>query len=217
MKNTYQLASPSVVIIVCCLMGCGYTILRDFDEEARQAEWAIIDSLTWAPDLTISNIDYEYIPPRPRQDPLDQMVHPSRVRFYVRVANVGNVDFDKAYMLIFRNLNPREYTTNSFLGTLQNQKENTIPASGSHEIKLSASYPADRTSYSFTIVTNPIIQRKLIQELRGHVNDPPIPPITREFRYDNNEARITIPGWEELLHGAQQQKQRHSIHLSRCS
>ena len=48
----------------------GYTILRDLDQEARQAEFAAIDSLVTAPDLTISDIDYEYAPPRERSSPL---------------------------------------------------------------------------------------------------------------------------------------------------
>src|SRR6266850_5433824 len=101
-------------VIIFCLVGCSYTILRDLDEEARQAELAAIQSLTVAPDLTISNIEYEYIPPPARRAPLDHMVEPTLVRFYLTVKNIGNADFNKPYLLVFRNLNPRRDQSNTF-------------------------------------------------------------------------------------------------------
>ncbi len=187
------------------LMGCGYTILRDFDQEAKQAELAAIDSLTSAPDLTISNIEYEYVPPQTRRDPLDQMAYPPKVRFYLTATNIGNAAFTKPYLLVFRNLNPRPYQSNTFSEMLRNQRGETIPVNSDQEIILYFDYPSDSTSYRFTIVTNVIIQHQLIEELERHVKRPPIPALSREFRYDNNESEIAIPGYNEILHGAQQQ------------
>ena len=133
------------------------------------------------------------------------MVLPPLVRFYLTVKNVGNADFTKPYLLVFRNLNPRPYQSNTFGEMLRNQRGDTISAGSDQEIKLTFDYPSDSTSYRFTIVTNPIIQHRLVEDLERYVNRPPIPPLTRELRYDNNEEQITIPGQEELLHGAQQQ------------
>jgi hypothetical protein len=46
MKSVPFLTQIFTGVIILSLMGCGYTILRDFDEEARQAELAAIDSLS---------------------------------------------------------------------------------------------------------------------------------------------------------------------------
>ncbi|RPH38196.1 hypothetical protein EHM92_00615 [bacterium] len=65
-------STPVLVSAVCallCLPGCSYTIVRDLEEEALQAEWAAIDSLTVAPDLSVFNIEYEFIPEQWFQSP----------------------------------------------------------------------------------------------------------------------------------------------------
>ena len=194
------------VILVYYFMGCGYTILRDLDAEARQAEFAAIDSLTSAPDLTITKIEYNYrYLPGPQHviDPIDARGS-YMVTFHLTIENVGNADFTKPYLLVYRNLDPRPYQSNSFGTSLLNQKGETILPDSSQEIKLFFEPQPDSTSYTFTIVTNSIIQGDLIQALERHVNRPLIPPLSREFRYDNNEASITLPGLQEILHGGQQ-------------
>jgi hypothetical protein len=132
-------------------------------------------------------------------------MYPPEVRFYITVRNAGNADFTKPYVLVFRNLNPHPYQTNTFGGLCCNQKAETIPVGGHQEIKFYDDYPDDSSSYSFVILTNPAIQREVIEALGHHSNGPTIPPVSREFRYDNNEARITIPGLKEILYGTQHQ------------
>lgn len=184
-------------------LGCGYTILRDLDEEALQAEYAAIDSLSFAPDLAISNIEYTYIPPPPR-DYMDRHGEQGNGLFIIEITNIGNAEFTKPYVLVFKNLDPRPHQTNNFYGIRCNENMETIPVNGSQVINLPADYPSDSSSYTFIIVTNPIIQREVIKALKYKVNYPPIPPLTREFRYDNNQASITIPGWKEIFQGAKQ-------------
>ena len=86
---------------------------------------------------------------------------------------------------------------------LRDQRGETIAANGDQGIELYFAYPSDSTTYEFTIVSNPIIQHQLIEDLERHVNRPPIPPLTREFRYDNNKAQIPIPALTEFKHGGQ--------------
>jgi len=171
-------------------LGCGYTILRDLDEEERDAEWAIIDSLTVAPDLTISNIEYEYIPEPPRRNPLDNGSDWPSVRFYLTLSNLGNAEFTKPYLLAIRRFGTRKSLGESFDGVLQNVRGASIPAGGYQEIELTFSYPYETTRYCFTIVTNPIIQHDVVVRLGRYRSR--IPPLSRELWYDNNEASTTV-------------------------
>lgn len=187
------------------MMGCGYTILRDLDAEARQAEFAGIDSLVTAPDLTISDIEYEYAPPRERSDPLDQWAYPPQGWFYVTVENIGNAALSKLYLLVFRSLKRLPYESNSFFGIMRNKEGDTLSVNGTDEIEIPFDYPYERTSYEFTLVTDSIIQHLVIEELKNSVWYPPVPPVVREFRYDNNDAEMTIPGYHDILREEQQQ------------
>ena len=204
MNRIHAVTSICLVIILSFLTGCGYTILRDYDEEARQAEWAIIDSLTEAPDLTISSIEYDYIPVQNDwYHPNDFTWVPARVRFYITVSNVGNADFDKPYLLVLGPSNPRQYYHRS-IGAIKNKEREVIPADGEHEIELTLSYPYATASYSFSIVTNYVIQYELMLTLDFHSRHSLTPPLSRELWYDNNEASITIPGLREVKQGEEQ-------------
>lgn len=87
------------LIIQGILTGCGYTIIRDFDEEARQVEWAALDTLTSAPDLIITDVEYEYFPPSGTGF-LGHGYLPARVQFFLTVKNIGNADFTKPYFIV---------------------------------------------------------------------------------------------------------------------
>jgi hypothetical protein len=188
-----------VFIVILALDGCGYTVLRDFAAEATEAEYAVIDSLDLAPDLTITNIEYEYIPSPPRGQ-LSRDLSPPKVQFYITVRNIGNTEFTNPYVLVFRNLSPRQYEYFAFGEARQNQRGETIPVNGDNTIKIWFDYPMDRTTYIFTLLTNSIIQHELIDDLGHHENNPVIPPLSREFYYDNNEASIRIPGWKDIIY-----------------
>lgn len=202
MNSIQPLIIICFVFILHYYIGCGYTILRDFDEEEMQAELAAIDSLIYAPDLTISNIEYTYIPPQPR-DYLDRGGQQGNRLFIIKITNIGNAEFTNPYILVFKNLDPRPYQTNNFHVIRCNQNMETISVDDNQVIKLPAYHLTDSSAFTFIIVTNPIIQREVIKVLSSQVNNPPIPPLSRELRYDNNEVSITKPGWKDLLQNPQ--------------
>lgn len=202
MNRIQPLTIICFVFILDYCLGCGYTILCDIDEEEMQAELVAIDSLTYAPDLTISNIEYTYIPPPPR-DYLDRSGQQGNGLFIIKITNIGNTEFTKPYVLVFKNLDPRLYQTNNFYGIRCNQNMETISVNGNQVIKLPANHLTDSSAFTFIIVTNPIIQREVIKALAYRVNYPPIQPLSRELRYDNNDVGITKPGWKDLLRNPQ--------------
>ncbi len=189
------------------LFGCGYTILRNLEQEAIQAEWAAVDSMRFLPDLTISDVEYEHhYHPGPQNvfDPIDSRGF-HIVTFHLTIKNIGNTDFHKPYMIVFVKEDPQLSETNTFLWKEFNKGEDTIKVGGMQALDLLYEYPFLRSSYNFVILTNPIIQHKVFEELTRRTHAPQI-PLARESRYDNNSARIILPAFEELLHGAQQDK-----------
>lgn len=113
--------------------------------------------------------------------------------------NIGNAALTEPYLLVFRNLKSPPYESNSFFGIMRNKEGDTLSVNGTDEIEIPFDYPYERTSYEFTIVTDPIIQHLVIEELKNRVWHPAIPPVVREFRYDNNDAEMTIPGYHDIL------------------
>lgn len=196
-----------VLVTINILSGCGYTVLRDVGKEEMQAEWVAIDSMHFAPDLTIAKIDYVYLPPNVPEhfiDPID--AHgTAMVRFHLTIENLGNADFHEPYTVVFIKENPRPTEFNTFYSTEFNKHRDTIPVHGRQVINFVNMYPFYKSSYTFVIVTNPIIQNEVVEALRYHTHPQAI-HLTRESRYDNNSARITLPPLEELLYGAQQGK-----------
>ena len=186
------------LILQGILTGCGYTIIRDFDEEARQAEWAALDTLTSAPDLIITDVEYEYFPPS-ETGFLDHGYLPARVQFFLTVKNIGDDDFTKSYCIVFSSLDPPSSIRNPARGLLQNRKGKRILPDSSQEIEIWINQPLESSVYSFTLVTNAVIQRKVIVDLGPYVDAVPDPPRSREFRYDNNEATVTISGLRDFL------------------
>jgi hypothetical protein len=197
------LLTPAFLLAACGLAGCGYTILRDLDEEAWQAEVAAAASLVTAPDLMISNIEYEYIPPQPRRIPYDRMSRPAKVEFYITVTNIGNTEFASPYLLVLKDCDPYSEYARKVRGIRQNSRRERIPPDSTLEITFTTDYPSSHTLYSFTIVTNPIIQRDVVQDLKRYTHNPPLPPLSRELRYDNNESSIDVHGRLNRLYGGQ--------------
>ena len=187
---------------ICRLTGCGYTIIRDLDEEARLAESAAIDSLKSGPDLTISHIYVDYVPPPGRRDPMDQGVYPASVHFMILVRNIGTTSFDKPFLLVMRNLYPRPDEYRTIGGFMRNRRGEIIPAMTTELVELPLDQPRDSTTFEFTIVTNPLVQVRAIQELQRHEHTSP-PQLSRELHYDNNTALITIQGRKSMLEKSQ--------------
>lgn len=202
MKPTKLLIVISIFVVTNILIGCGYTVLRDFEREAIQAEWTAIDSIHYIPDLRIANVEYEhrYHPGSPNViDPIDSRGFHT-VTFHLTIENVGNADFHAPYTVVIKkDRQPGEPYT--LYGMAFNKSSDTMRVGDKQEIELVDQYPYSKSSYNFVIVTNPIIQHNVVEELKN----PPRIPLTRESRYDNNDARIIIPALKELLHGAQQQ------------
>ena len=197
----------TIFVTIHLFSGCGYTVVRDLEREAIQTEWATIDSMHFVPDLIITNIEYEHrYHPGPQNviDPIDSRGFHT-VSFHLTIENVGNADFHAPYTIVLIKENPQPSESNTFYGTEFNKHADTIRVDDKQTIDLVNDYPFLKSSYNFVIVTNPIIQHKVVEELNYHTHAAPI-PLARESRYDNNSARITIPALEELLHGAQQAK-----------
>jgi hypothetical protein len=185
-------------LIVLCLAGCGYTILRDMDEEERQAEWAAIDSLTTGPDLIISDVEYEYIPPEPRRNALDRSISPARGMFYITIKNIGTADIPPQYFISCEKLNPQPYDINKFYSL---EPKSGLPAIGRGRqelLKIYFMYPPDSSTYRFTIITNSIVQNRAYDVLRRSVNTTSVRLRTRELRYDNNNIEVSIPGYLDI-------------------
>jgi hypothetical protein len=192
MVNTRFFIIFSCLIISHIYFGCGYTIVRDYDEEERQAELAAIDSLSSAPDLVISNVGYTYILPPPRQDALDQIVWPPRLQFHITISNIGNADFVNPFLIVYEYPN-HDYEGRRSLSFVQcNKNHESISADSSHIIEFYESYPYKGGIFNFTIVTNPVLQRDLLRILRSQFNGPLTVTKSREIRYDNNESTITV-------------------------
>jgi hypothetical protein len=207
--NKLQLLGNFICVILAQIcIACGYTIVRDLTEEARQAELAAIDSLTYAPDLTISHIEYMYIPAPPRTSSLDRMVHPSSIRFQLTITNIGNAVFCKPYLITYTKEAPwpADCTTDCYSNP-SNTHGDTIRANGEQALELGNHWACPGAIYTFVIVTNPTIQHDA-KGVYGYFTHTPFGrrpiPVTREFRYDNNTAAIAIPEFEELIKQRQQ-------------
>ncbi len=190
-----------------CSSGCGYTVMRDLEREAIQAEWAAIDSTHFLPDLTISDVTYEHrYQPGPQNvvDPIDSRGFHA-VTFHLTIENVGNADFHAPYTIIFIKDAPQPWETNTFYGMEFNKHADTISIAGKQVVDLFNEYPFLESHYHFVIVTNPIIQHEVVEELNHHTHALPIPKV-RESRYDNNSTSVDLPALEALLHGAQHGK-----------
>ena len=201
-KNVKFLMHLCTVVIMCHLLGCGYTILKTSDADAIQAEWAAIDSTHHLPDLTIASVEYEHSyhqGPQNSVDPIDNRGFHT-VTFHLTIENIGNADYHAPYTVVFIKENPRPSEINTFYGMAFNKHADTIRVGDKQEIELENFYPFLKSSYNFVILTNPIIQHKIVEELNYHTHAPPI-PLARESRYDNNNVKILIPALEDLLHG----------------
>jgi hypothetical protein len=190
------------VILAHVCLGCGYTVVRDYEEEAKLAELAAIDSLSFAPDLMISNISYAYIPPPPRRDALDNFVYPPEILFTLTIANKGNADFLGTYGVAYMEENPWPLQGHGFHVRRFNDQQDSIKANGEQVIELRDLYPYRGALYTFLILTNPKIQRE-VKRVDDYFTPgrfhPPTISVTRELRYDNNTDTITVGGLEDLL------------------
>lgn len=186
------------------LAGCGYTILRDFEQEEWQAEWAAIDTLTVAPDLVISGVDYIVVPPPvglyPGQKPLpESRDDPVNVQLLVTVTNIGNADFTNPFTLVSENVRTQLYHYSPIGALSVHTKGEILAPDSSMEVWFPVEYPYERASCTFTLLTNPIVQRELRRELWYRLHYPPIPPASREFRYDNNDTTVDIPAYKNSI------------------
>jgi len=201
-----------VAVAALSLAGCEYTILRDFEEEEWQAEWAAIDSLTIAPDLEISGVECIVIPPpvvpRPARPhlPREGDGDMANVVFLITIRNVGTGGFDNPFTLVAEDLHPGPYQTNIILCSRLNQKGEIIAADSSMEVWLQVERRDDSTSCELTLLTNPVLQRELRRKLRYRINSPPIPPVSREFRYDNNDTTVHVPAYRDILKRSQRRQ-----------
>jgi len=126
-------------------------------------------------------------------------VHYPKVRFYVTVSNLGNQDFQSSFVLAVKEQHDQS-TGESFQGMTIIPRE-PIRANGGESIESWGSrYPNYGARYTFVIVTNPLVQPNLgkieYMFVPDVVNRKPV-QVTREFRYDNNQHEITIPGIAE--------------------
>jgi len=191
----------TILIVGVGFQGCTYTVLRDLDEEARQAEWASIDSLVEAPDLTISRTTYEFIfqsdllgVPRARNEkPVLKLV--------ATIANTGNANFFESYYLISQE-DPWPAPGGGRQVLVCNQRGDTMRVNDSQEATFYWEYPLDGAEYTTQILTNPKIQFELlhVHRFQDHVRlDPEAIPVTREGRYDNNYDTLRVPRLEDVL------------------
>ena len=193
-----SITNINAVVILGCLipvigvLGCGYTLLRDVDEEEKQAEYRAIDSLSLAPDLTISGVKYTYIPSPPRRDALDIVVHPAMIRFHITISNVGTTDLSNPFLIMyeFENRDYRGVASYSSRGC--NESRDTIQVNETIEIEIEDLYPYYGSPYRFTIITNPVIQRELLEALQSQHNNRITVVKSREWDYDNNDFLITV-------------------------
>jgi len=190
------------------MSGC-YTVVRNTGDEALHAEWTAVDSLTVAPDLTISDIDYEYVP----ADWFEQGDHPRYrpphvISLFVTVANIGNADFNSPYVLGYKDVYGWPRRNDGLHGINCNLEDGAISAGSSAEIKLPVEYPSDTISYSLVLLTNPVIQHDPVAEAQYNSRGLEDFPLTRELRYDNNEKSIALPNPVEI---ARQEKQKRQL------
>jgi hypothetical protein len=186
----------NLFLLALLLPGCGSTVLRDLGEEARQAEWAAIDSLPMAPGLMIADIEYEVIPPEPRRSSLDRRGNPGQIAFHVTASNVGDEDLLTSFVLAVTRDERRPSAFPSTESQIVN-REDTVKADGG---EVTANWYSDltraETHFKFRIITNPKIQRDIgeikYRFVADQMNRKPA-QITRELRYDNNELEITLP------------------------
>jgi len=192
MTNKLTFVFLFYLVPLVCILGCGYTTLRDIDEEEKQAELSAIDSLLSAPDLTISGIEYSYIPPPPRRNALDRGGENPRVHFLVIISNTGTADFPNPFILMYEHEN-REYRgISSYSFRELNKARDTIRSGDRHVFEIEDDYPYYGSPYRFTMVTNAIIQRTLLETLQSGFNSRITVVQSRELNYDNNDCLITV-------------------------
>jgi len=178
--------------IISVYEGCGYTIVRDYDQEELQAEMAAIDSLSVGSDLIISEINYTYIPPPPRRDALDMMVMPARVQFHIIISNIGNADFSNSFLIMYEYPNHYYAGRTSFAYKVCNKNHESISADSSQYYEINEDYPYRGGTFNFTILSNPIIQKDFIRKLQSQFNGKITVEQSRELRYDNNIVAVNV-------------------------
>ena len=188
-----------VAAFLCILLwgGCSYSTVQGSYEDRAREEWAAAETLKTAPDLTISGIKYAYLPASTSLDSSGGTKHPAKVKFQITIRNAGNADMTNPYFIIVRNLTPPSTRGGFYSGIFCNLKSKGFAPKTDQVVYIEDVYPPDSSTYGFTIITNSIIQDHILHEAYDNGRRMPVPPLSRELRYDNNDADITFPGLEE--------------------